>query len=136
VLACQRRAGALEAALDRPGTHVEVIRFRCVGQVDAGMLLDLIHHGGSRVLVAGCEKDRCRFGGGAVQAWDQVQRARDMLQMLGHDPERITTDWSPGRAFDRLEDPIACLVRPGEMAQRGAPEYQTGRGTRRDRRSD
>jgi NADPH-dependent glutamate synthase beta subunit-like oxidoreductase/coenzyme F420-reducing hydrogenase delta subunit/NAD-dependent dihydropyrimidine dehydrogenase PreA subunit len=110
VLACQRRAGALEAALDRPGIHVEVIRFRCVGQVDAGMLVDLLRQGAHRVLVSGCSQDRCRFDSGALMALQQVQRARATLKLLGMDENRIVTNWSPGRAFDRLEEPIAEFV--------------------------
>ena len=109
-LACQRRAGALEAALDRPGIHVEVIRLRCVGQVDAGMLVDLLSQGAHRVLVSGCSQDRCRFDSGALMALQQVQRARATLRLLGMDENRIVTNWSPGRAFDRLEEPIAEFV--------------------------
>ncbi len=111
VLACQRRAGALEASLDRAGRHVEVIRFRCVGQVDAGMLLEILQRGGRRVLVAGCSGERCRFRRGAELAGFEVGRARRALALLGLDEVRIATDWSPSRAHDRLEDPIAALLR-------------------------
>jgi NADPH-dependent glutamate synthase beta subunit-like oxidoreductase/coenzyme F420-reducing hydrogenase delta subunit/Pyruvate/2-oxoacid:ferredoxin oxidoreductase delta subunit len=110
VLACQRRSGALEPTLDRVGVHVEVVRFRCVGQVDAGMLLELVREGAQRVLVAGCDPARCRFGSGTQLALEQVQRARTMLQLMGHDTDRIMTHWSPSRAFDRLEDSIARLI--------------------------
>lgn len=113
VLACQRRAGALEPAFERAGIRVEVIRLRCVGQVEAGLLLELARGGGARVLVAGCAEDRCRFGIGARLAADQVARARAMLKLTGSDGGRLVTDWSPGRAFDRLEDPIARLVGTG-----------------------
>jgi NADPH-dependent glutamate synthase beta subunit-like oxidoreductase/coenzyme F420-reducing hydrogenase delta subunit/Pyruvate/2-oxoacid:ferredoxin oxidoreductase delta subunit len=113
VLACQRRAGALEPALERSGIHIEVIRLRCVGQVEAGMLLELAGGGGARVLVAGCAEDRCRFGLGAALAAEQVARARAMLKLLGSGADRVATDWSPGRAFDRLEDPVATLVGTG-----------------------
>ncbi len=111
VLACQRRAGSLEPGLDRAGTHVEVIRFRCVGQIETGMLLDLLREDGSgRVLVAGCDRDRCRFGTGARLAWDQVERARAFLRAMNRDPGRIVSDWSPDRAHDRLEEPIGRLI--------------------------
>jgi NADPH-dependent glutamate synthase beta subunit-like oxidoreductase/coenzyme F420-reducing hydrogenase delta subunit/NAD-dependent dihydropyrimidine dehydrogenase PreA subunit len=113
VLACQRRAGALESALERTGVHVEVIRLRCVGQVEAGMLLELAGAGGAHVLLAGCAEDRCRFGPGAKLAAEQVARARAMLALVGVSPERVVTDWSPGRAFDRLEDAVASLVGTG-----------------------
>ena len=111
VLACQRRAGGLEAAVDRPGAHAEIIRFRCVGQIDAGMLLELYRQGARGILVAGCLSERCRFGSGARLAAEQVERARSILSLLGEDPRRIECDWSPGRAQDPLAVPIRHLTR-------------------------
>jgi coenzyme F420-reducing hydrogenase delta subunit len=113
VLACQRRTGALEPVLARSGVRVEVIRLRCVGQVEAGMLLELAAGGRASVLVAGCAEARCRFGQGAALAAQQVARARAMLDVLGVGADRVATDWSPGRAFDRLEDPVATFVGTG-----------------------
>jgi NADPH-dependent glutamate synthase beta subunit-like oxidoreductase/coenzyme F420-reducing hydrogenase delta subunit/Pyruvate/2-oxoacid:ferredoxin oxidoreductase delta subunit len=111
VLACQRRAGAVEDRFDRAGAHVEVIRFRCVGQVDAGMLVELSRHGASKVLVAGCLEERCRFGSGALEAGRQVERAREILRMIGVDESRLATDWSAGRAHDPLGEPVNRFIR-------------------------
>jgi coenzyme F420-reducing hydrogenase delta subunit/Pyruvate/2-oxoacid:ferredoxin oxidoreductase delta subunit len=120
VLACQRRAGGIEAVLDRPGIHVEIIRFRCVGQVDAGMLLELTRLGARGVLVAGCAAERCRFGSGARLAREQVERAQQVLRLLGVEPTRITCDWAAGRAEDPLAAGVGRLVavepRPGEAS--------------------
>jgi NADPH-dependent glutamate synthase beta subunit-like oxidoreductase/coenzyme F420-reducing hydrogenase delta subunit/NAD-dependent dihydropyrimidine dehydrogenase PreA subunit len=120
VLACQRRAGGLEAAVDRPGVHVEVIRFRCVGQVDAGMLLELVRQGARSVLVAGCLEERCRFGAGARLAAEQVEKGRAILRLLGEEPERIACDWSPGRAQDPIASPVRRLVREERAAAAAA----------------
>ncbi|MFQ5876680.1 MAG: FAD-dependent oxidoreductase [Acidobacteriota bacterium] len=118
VLACQRRAGSLEPVLDGAGVHVEVIRFRCVGQVEAGMLMELLQgDGGGRVLVAGCDRERCRFGTGARLAWEQVERARAMLRSMGRNPLRILADWSPDRARDSLDEPIGRLVGMGAVSE-------------------
>ena len=78
VLACQRRVGSVEPTLYQHSAHVEVIRFRCVGQVDAGMLVELYRRGASSVLVAGCQTERCRFGEGAQLATEQVARAEQV----------------------------------------------------------
>lgn len=110
VLACQRRAGALETALLRHGAHVEVIRFRCVGQIDAGMLLDLQRLGARSVLVAGCSAERCRFDTGAHLAAEQTERARSMIELLGGDPMRIRADWSTSRGADPLDAPILQML--------------------------
>ena len=110
VLACQRRAGAVESALLRHGAHVEVIRFRCVGQLDAGMLLDLQRLGARAVLVAGCATERCRFDRGAGLAAEQVDRAKTLVGLLGGDPGFVWSDWSSDRAGDPLDAPVLHMV--------------------------
>jgi len=117
VLACQRRAGGLETPVDRPGVHVEIIRFRCVGQVDAGMLLELYRQGARGILVAGCLTERCRFGSGARLAVEQVERARSILSLLGEDVQRIACDWSAGRAQDPLEARVKRLIQEDREAR-------------------
>lgn len=83
VYACQRRTGSIAGA--------NVVRLRCVGELNAGLLLDP----GRPIHVAGCAEDRCRFSTGAAHAAEAVARARAM-------GANILTDWSP----DRLHDPL------------------------------
>jgi coenzyme F420-reducing hydrogenase delta subunit len=110
VLACQRRAGSLEKAFDQQGVQVEVIRFRCVGQIDAGMLLELSRQPFTRVLVAGCVANRCRFTSGAMRAADQLDRAQRMLTSIGLESSHLVADWSSDRAGDRLEPAVMRLT--------------------------
>lgn len=119
VLACQRRAGSLERPVEEPGVHVEIVRFRCIGQVDAGMLIELHALGARRVLVAGCSADRCRFGEGAARAAVEVARARALLGLLGAREDFIVWNPSDRRARDPLDAPVARLVR--EDAVEGPP---------------
>ncbi len=107
VLACQRRAGSLEKSFEEHGAHVDVIRFRCVGQIDAGMLLELSRQPFRRILVAGCLADRCRFTRGATRAVEQLARARAILHSVGGDPSLVLDDWSA----DRGADPLAAAVK-------------------------
>jgi NADPH-dependent glutamate synthase beta subunit-like oxidoreductase/coenzyme F420-reducing hydrogenase delta subunit/Pyruvate/2-oxoacid:ferredoxin oxidoreductase delta subunit len=118
VLACQRRAGALESALELRGLEIEVIRIRCVGQVDAGMLLELYRGGLQGVLVAGCLTDRCRFGNGARIAARQIQSAQAVLATLGAEPDRISANWSGDRAGDPLDTPVMKMVVERMMTRR------------------
>jgi len=117
VLACQRRSGALELALEEQHIHVEVIRFRCIGQVEDGMLLELYQKGARRILVAGCSSERCRFGTGATHAAEQVERARSILRLQGGDDTRIACDWSDGRAHDPIDEAVRRLVREDDGSQ-------------------
>ncbi|HUU85863.1 MAG TPA: FAD-dependent oxidoreductase [Phycisphaerae bacterium] len=127
VLACQRRAGALEASLDQQGVHAEIVRFRCVGQVDAGMLLELYRLGARGILVAGCATDRCRFGSGAELAREQVDHARAMLRLLGGDVARIACDWSGSRAQDPLDAPVQRLIEEGSRRGKGRAKKSASR---------
>jgi len=106
VLACQRRAGSLERAIENHGAKVEVIRFRCVGQLDAGMLLEIYRRPVRRILVAGCMTERCRFNKGSSLAIAQIEKARKMVEQLGLDSSKILSNWSPSR----VEDPLAAAV--------------------------
>jgi NADPH-dependent glutamate synthase beta subunit-like oxidoreductase/coenzyme F420-reducing hydrogenase delta subunit/Pyruvate/2-oxoacid:ferredoxin oxidoreductase delta subunit len=106
VLACQRRAGSLEELPGEGRRALDLIRFRCVGQLQAGMLLQVIARGAPRVLVAGCRADRCRFCDGSRIADEQARLARAILVQIGEDPERIQSDWSENRAHDRLDRPV------------------------------
>ncbi len=128
VLACQKRAGAVGAALATEGSDAELVPVRCCGQLDAGVLLELYRNGAGAILVAGCPSDGCRFGAGADLAAEQVKRARVLLRNLGGDPGRIAADWSNGDRADRLGDkalPFIGLAPAGEPAgsvQRGASD--------------
>jgi heterodisulfide reductase subunit A len=110
VLACQRRAGSVEPTLYQHSAHVEVIRFRCVGQIDAGMLVELYRRGASSVLVAGCQTERCRFGQGAQLAAEQVARGEQLIEHLGGSADQLRSDWSGDRAGDPIEMPVLRMI--------------------------
>ncbi len=120
VLACQRRAGASDEALDREGSRIEVIRFRCIGQLQVGMLLDLNRRGARGVLVTGCQHERCRFGSGARLAADQIDKARTMFALMGVDPGFVQTDWST----ERRTDPIHWGIDKAALAASSRESWQ------------
>jgi NADPH-dependent glutamate synthase beta subunit-like oxidoreductase/coenzyme F420-reducing hydrogenase delta subunit/NAD-dependent dihydropyrimidine dehydrogenase PreA subunit len=124
VLACQRRAGALEPVLAASPVPVEVVRLRCVGQVQAGTLVDLHRRGARHVLVAGCHAGRCRFGEGARLAAGEVERAAAVLGLLGRDAGTLTADWSANRAEDPLDRPLTALLADLGAASPGPPPGQ------------
>jgi NADPH-dependent glutamate synthase beta subunit-like oxidoreductase/NAD-dependent dihydropyrimidine dehydrogenase PreA subunit/coenzyme F420-reducing hydrogenase delta subunit len=127
VLACQRRAGSLERPVRKSGVHVEIVRFRCIGQVDAGMLLELRRLGAERVLIAGCSTERCRFGSGAELAGEEMERARSILKLLGADDRFIEWDASDRRAHDQLDHAVADLVRKKTPRKAGQPAARDGK---------
>lgn len=101
ILACQRRTGSVADA--------NVIRLRCVGQIDAGLLLELQRDAKRTIRVAGCEPGRCRFTTGAQHAAGQIERARAIANVLGLDAASVVADWSPDRLHDPLDYPVDGL---------------------------
>jgi len=118
VLACERRYGSVDAVCNEHGIRGSLIRFRCTGQIDAGMLLDLCWRGASGILIAGCDPERCRFGSGAEMANVQIERAKAMLRSMGQDDGCIVCDWAKGPADDALEAPLARVIETAR--ERGA----------------
>ncbi|MFH1681817.1 MAG: FAD-dependent oxidoreductase [Candidatus Eisenbacteria bacterium] len=102
VITCQRRGGCLAPEAETADGGAEVIRLSCVGQLEAGTILKLIHAGAEEVVVAGCAEDRCRFEHGAGLASDQVELARALLRLCGLNADRVRSDWSEGREGDPL----------------------------------
>jgi coenzyme F420-reducing hydrogenase delta subunit len=109
VLTCEKRAASLEALPQPEGVRLAFIRLRCVGEVESGMLVDLVRRGAGQVLVGGCGTERCHYGKGAGLAREQVQAARAMLRLLGFEEARIAEDWSLDRTQDSLDETIARL---------------------------
>ncbi len=117
ILTCESRAAAVEAALRASGDGFRLARLRCVGQADAGLLLDLSRGGARRVLVAACPKDGCRFERGATMAAGQVAIARSLLASAGADPGLLAI--APIDAFDGSGDPgdwVLSGSAPGPLA--------------------
>jgi coenzyme F420-reducing hydrogenase delta subunit/NAD-dependent dihydropyrimidine dehydrogenase PreA subunit len=113
ILACQRRAGALEKSFEEHGLRFEVVRFRCVGQIDAGTMLELYRRPFRGILVAGCSTGRCRFGKGARLAGEQLERAESIIAALGLGTSRLMADWSANRAGDLLDGAVERLIARG-----------------------
>jgi coenzyme F420-reducing hydrogenase delta subunit len=115
VVACERRCGVLEPILEHENLRAQVIRLRCTGQIDAGMLLELRRHGARRIIVAGCESQRCRYGSGATLAAQQVDRANAVHDLLGGAEPFVVCDWSG----NRLDDPLEELLKRHTLTIRG-----------------
>ena len=89
MLACQRRAGALEEDIYWPEPEYDVIRFRCAGQVKAFMLLELLNRGAETVTIDVCPPQLCRFGSGAEQVQVEMAKAHRVYTLLGGDPDKL-----------------------------------------------
>ena len=70
-------------------TNLRIVRLPCTGRVDVNMLLHAFCEGADGVMVAGCEEGSCHFMQGNIRAKKRVIRARELLQEVGVDPQRL-----------------------------------------------
>jgi coenzyme F420-reducing hydrogenase delta subunit len=74
-----------------PARHpeLEVVRVACIGRIPAGLIMQAIERGAGQVLVLGCPENECRHQNGVRLAQAQVRIVRDLLHLLGLDPDRV-----------------------------------------------
>jgi F420-non-reducing hydrogenase iron-sulfur subunit len=84
------------AAADLAGTmrlqypeSVRILRLPCTGKIEVNHLLAAFERGVDGVIVAGCLEGGCHFQVGNLRARRRVRRAREMLQEIGLEPERL-----------------------------------------------
>ena len=72
-----------------PCAGIDEVRLACIGQIPAGLIMQTIERGAGQVLVVGCPESDCRHHNGVKLARAQVRIARDLLHLLGLDPDRV-----------------------------------------------
>ena len=123
VVTCARRAANLPSRLSMMGRRVEIVAMPCAGALDAGRLLAIAHRGAGRILVAGCQPGHCRYGDGARLGARQIAAARNLLELVGVDPNRIADDWSGDPDHDAIAPSLPTIMAAawtelGEPAER------------------
>ena len=68
---------------------IRIVRLPCTGKVDVNMLLKAFCSGADGVMVAGCDEGSCHFIQGNLRAKKRVQYAKELLEEVGIDPERL-----------------------------------------------
>jgi thioredoxin reductase/Fe-S-cluster-containing dehydrogenase component len=126
VATCARRAAVLPARLSMMGRRVEVVSLPCAGALDAGRLLEIVHRGAARVLVAGCRPERCRYGNGATLGGRQVAAARTLLELVGADPDLIVDDWSGDPDHDAIAPRLPSIMAAAWTEPSAAADTEQG----------
>ena len=100
-------AGADLAGVSRmqyPAT-TRVIRVMCSGRVTVGFLLEAFRLGADGVLVTGCHPGDCHYISGNQNAIVTVQKATQLLALLGFEADRLRLEWvsaAEGARFARI----------------------------------
>ena len=84
------------AAADLAGTlrlqyapNVRIVKLPCTGKVEIVQILHAFESGADGVYVAGCLEGNCHFMNGNLRARKRVERAKELLDELGIEPERL-----------------------------------------------
>ncbi len=83
-------------------TNVRVIRLPCTGRIDPLFLVKAFERGADGVIVSGCHPNDCHYTSGNFHARRRFALTRDLLDVLGIDPQRVTFSWvsaSEGRKW-------------------------------------
>jgi F420-non-reducing hydrogenase iron-sulfur subunit len=88
-------AGADLAGVSRiqyPPT-TRVIRVMCSGRVSPMFILEALRGGADGVLVTGCHLGDCHYISGNERAETNIAMARELLDLLGIEPQRLRLEW-------------------------------------------
>ena len=70
-------------------SNVRVLRLPCTGKIEVNYLLAAFERGADGVIVAGCLEGGCHFLEGNLRARKRVERAQELLEEIGLEPERL-----------------------------------------------
>jgi coenzyme F420-reducing hydrogenase delta subunit len=86
-------AGALR--IEYPA-DVKIIRLPCTGKTDIQYLLDAFDEGADGVMIVACSLGNCHHERGNERARARVQRAQQIMEGVGLEPERLSIHFVSG----------------------------------------
>lgn len=69
--------------------NVRVLKLPCTGKVEVNYILAAFERGADGVMIAGCLEGGCHYLEGNLRARRRVERAKQLLQEIGLEPERL-----------------------------------------------
>lgn len=94
--------------------NVKLFRFPCTGKVDVEYLLKAIEEGADGVYVVACPIGNCHHGTGAARAAKRLDYARQLLQQVGLEGDRLGIYYltaSQAHAFAEAASEMTARVR-------------------------
>ena len=81
---------------------IRVVRVMCSGRINPAFIFDAFKNGADGVLVAGCHPGDCHYLAGNYKAQRRVLLAKNVLESLGIEPERLRLEWVSASEGDRF----------------------------------
>ncbi len=94
--------------------NVKLIRLMCSGRVSPAFVIEAYKKGADGVMVTGCHIGDCHYTDGNVKCEEMVKKLREVLVILGIEPERFRLEWisaSEGEKFARAMTEFTETVR-------------------------
>ncbi len=73
--------------------NVRVLRLPCTGRIDPAFVLKAFERGADGVIVSGCHPADCHYTAGNYHARRRFAVFKELLELLGVEPERVTFSW-------------------------------------------
>ena len=73
--------------------NVRLIRVMCSGRVNPGFIFKAFEAGADGVLASGCHPGDCHYAFGNLRARENVEMTKQLLHLLGIEPERFRLEW-------------------------------------------
>ncbi len=109
-ITCAYGAFAMPEFVNREHKNVAVVRYPCVGKLDSVHILKAFELGIDGVVVVGCgesDKFECQYKDVSYWANKRVEHARDLLEALGMERDRVTYAELPGEEIDNFEQVVS-----------------------------
>ena len=110
--------------------NVRVLRLPCTGKIEVDYILTAFEQGVDGVIVAGCLEGGCHFIEGNLRARRRVERAKQILDEIGLEPERLEmfnlSSAEGGRFAEIVSEMGSRLARLGPSPLR--PDRQSAEG--------
>lgn len=82
----------VESAIAAGSTYpsaVQMVRITCLSRIHTGLLLKAFELGADGVVLLGCETDQCQFNADSQRIESEIEKTRDILNLLGIEGERL-----------------------------------------------
>lgn len=115
VFSCSWHAhSAVDAAGKARPSHspaVIPIRLSCIGRISTGLILKAYQEGAEGVCLLGCPDDECRYQTGNEQAQGVCQEAKELLALLGHNPDTLIYQQLPAGEGEGYLEIVESLLK-------------------------
>jgi len=111
-------------------TTIRIVRIPCTGKLDIIHLMRAFEHGADGVMVAGCLEGQCHFIKGNFVARKRVEYAKELLEEIGMDPNRLemyNLSSSQGPRFAEITKDMDARIRelgPSPLRPEGSSKDQ------------